>query len=529
MAEYKDGQREMRHVWEADRRRGRSRPERREANARPERREANVRPQRGEASACPKHREASARADGWDGNSSEESVGIQDVIAKHFAPDRRYTRNAFKETALNALEDWEEMVKERKKQKHKEEAAEAEPRKQQAEEAARQEARRKAEERQAAQQRAQQAAGELNETIRKTRASQQQRVEELRETIRKTRARQEDDRQREGAEAMRKANPAEEAQRKAQAAAEARQEAARKAQAEEEEKAQREAQAAAEARQEAARKKAEAEEEARVADLKERWRRHQAGTAKIASTSSNASEQILIRQSPAQDNMPAPVPERAQSATGHGVDQAELGVRILGSFTADPVQPDGDSVHKTHDRKFPLPWALLCLFGGDVCYSKAMYLGHGQSKNVFQLERGTGQYDGKVLKMVPNTPKWDAELSSSVTLAQRGLAPRMLTWGFSQEKNDHGDVKETWQAWIVEPAMSLSERIPRLSDREAMRCLLKAVITMLRAFLLTGLVLSDNGLYNFGCSENGDVLIIDPGSRPCDRREIVLWKKIRLQ
>ena len=91
MAEYKDGQREMRHVWEADRRRGRSRPERREANARPERREANARPQRGEASARPKRREANARADGWDAfdsSSSEESVGIQDILAKYFAPDQ---------------------------------------------------------------------------------------------------------------------------------------------------------------------------------------------------------------------------------------------------------------------------------------------------------------------------------------------------------------------------------------------------------------------------------------------------------
>ena len=111
---------------------------------------------------------------------------------------------------------------------------------------------------------------------------------------------------------------------------------------------------------------------------------------------------------------------------------------------------------------------------------------------------------------------WDPELISSVILAKHDLAPRMLAWGRMQEKTKHGQVVSQWQAWIVEPAMSLEKKIKDLTEPATMRYLLKAVITMLQAFVKTGLVLSDNGLYNFGVTENDAVLIIDPGSRTCD-------------
>ena len=63
------------------------------------------------------------------------------------------------------------------------------------------------------------------------------------------------------------------------------------------------------------------------------------------------------------------------------------------------------------------------------------------------------------------------ELSSSVILAQHGLAPRMLARGLAQEKNEYGDILSEWQAWIVEPAMSLRQKIQdtRLPEADAMR------------------------------------------------------------
>ena len=148
---------------------------------------------------------------------------------------------------------------------------------------------------------------------------------------------------------------------------------------------------------------------------------------------------------------------------------------------------------------------------------------------MFLCDQGPSKYSGKVLKLAPYMQPWGQELITSVILAEHALAPRTLAWGRTQEKTNNDKVVSEWRAWIVEPAMSLEKKIKNtdLTETDTMRYLLKAVITMLQAFLKTGLVLSDNGLCNFGVTENDAVLIIDPGSRTCDVDNNISKKEYR--
>ena len=150
------------------------------------------------------------------------------------------------------------------------------------------------------------------------------------------------------------------------------------------------------------------------------------------------------------------------------------------------------------------------------------YLGHGQSKTVFDLNCPGARFHGKVLKVAKAN---DMEPSVFMKAAQVGLTTSIL---YNCDGVD-ADSGRRFHCWITDRTIPLDE-FCRSDDAIKSRCSLAAFNCMLKAARL-GFYLSDCHFFNFGVhlSENATehlVVIIDAGSRGI--HSDALWKKSQI-
>ena len=150
------------------------------------------------------------------------------------------------------------------------------------------------------------------------------------------------------------------------------------------------------------------------------------------------------------------------------------------------------------------------------------YLGHGQSKTVFDLNCPGARFHGKVLKVAKAN---DMEPSVFMKAAQVGLTTSIL---YNCDGVD-ADSGRRFHCWITDRTIPLDE-FCRDDDAIKSRCSLAAFCCILRAALY-GLHLSDCHFFNFGVqlTESATehlVVIIDAGSRGIHRD--VPWKKSKI-
>ena len=137
------------------------------------------------------------------------------------------------------------------------------------------------------------------------------------------------------------------------------------------------------------------------------------------------------------------------------------------------------------------------------------YLGHGQSKTVFELFCPGERFHGNVIKV---SNKQDMEPSVFRKTAPLHLTTKILYNCFGEDACSH----RRYHCWITERTIPLDE-FCRDDAAIKHRCSLAAFRCILRA-ALHGLILSDCHFYNFGVcltemATEHFVIIIDAGSR----------------
>ena len=191
------------------------------------------------------------------------------------------------------------------------------------------------------------------------------------------------------------------------------------------------------------------------------------------------------------------------ATTEHSAEQPAV---IRGSAAEWTISASLDQVevpkHKqTHTRPLPLPFTIDALVQGTY-YRGRQYLGHGQSKVCYWLT------DTLVLKLCEERnqePELFQELQAS------GVYPVVHASGQCQVQDPAGPRLKTWHAWVVDQAKPL-DQILKENLHASNVCITGAIRAMLTAHS-RGHILSDNALFNFGML-HGNVVIIDPGSRP---------------
>ena len=219
------------------------------------------------------------------------------------------------------------------------------------------------------------------------------------------------------------------------------------------------------------------------------------------------------------------------SATEHVYARRELEADIR----LKKVAARGDVLLTTHHKRDPdIGTAISIIFpwydenaGTTETTLYGQYVGHGQSKTVFEIRKDGHRFHDTVLKV---TKRNDDTEPSVFKQADLSTLTTGILYDFEgvveDDSGDHSGPKR-FRCWITETTIPLDEFL-QYEHAIKSKCCLAAILCMMKA-TKHGLYLTDCAMFNFGVKVTDNnrehvVVIIDAGSRaivPPDKR----WTK----